>query len=135
MGRLHTNGQGCLLPPGEDDTGFPAAGESKSFTPIVVTFNVNGADVDWDAYFAGRVVDAVVYATATNAGGTITLQNDQSGSFADVTDAMTCDTDLDVSRAGTIDDDEVEFSRNDTLRAKVASGAKGIVQVPGIPNS
>lgn len=50
-----------------------------------------------------KILDVIVIATATNGSGSMTVKTG-ADTPSSITDAITCDTDKEVNRAGTIDD-------------------------------
>ena len=75
------------------------------------------------------IIDARVIATATNVGGTVKATDGTN----DITDAMVCDTDKAVTRAGTIDDAYNTLAKGDTLKLVPAASAAGEVFVLALP--
>lgn len=74
---------------------------------------------------AFRITDVVVEATATNGSGTVKVTNGAN----DITNAIACDTDKAVTRAGTIDDAYSTIAAGGSLSIVVANSAAGHVVI------
>lgn len=77
--------------------------------------------------FDVEVTDVTVVATASNSGGTLTLQDGDGNA---ITDAIACATDTNTDRADTIDDANYRMAEGETPQV-VANGAndRGIMYV------
>lgn len=97
---------------------------------LAVRSDVNGADATITATRALLIVDVSLYATATNAMGTLQVQ----ANGGNVTNAMACATDTNVARAGTIDDARNAVAAAGTItvaRANAAAGNVTLLCLPG----
>lgn len=78
--------------------------------------------------FDFEIIDVVVHCTATNASGTATLRRLTTA----ITDAITCDTENALARAGTIDQAEKAVTAGETLNVITAGAAdRGEVEIIG----
>jgi len=98
--------------------------------PFYLHYSFDAADtanptVLANAPFAFRILEATVHCTETNSSGTIRVDN---GSTA-ISDAITCATDTNVTRLGTVDDAQYEIAKGGSVKLTGANSAKGEIYI------
>lgn len=93
---------------------------------VNITAAANSTAATISVPFACEVVDVVVQARATSGSGTATLRKTTTA----ITNAIVMDTDLAITRAGTIDDAQSTLAAGDNLNV-ITAGAndRGLVSV------
>ncbi len=103
--------------------GFATAAENAGFIEGTLKIAFSGADVTYKVTTPFRFIDATVHATATASSGTVTVKRNTTA----VTDAIVCATNHALTRAGTVDDAQIDFQVGDDLFIDTNNTPSGVI--------